>query len=86
MHTTRSNTDHGKCVTAICDALESLQDAILAEKDCRASIQADDSEAAAKIPGLKFPILLSTSKQKPFAMITDWRRWAASAGWKVRGA
>ena len=86
MLTTRSNTDHGKCVTAICDALEQLQDAILSEEDCRARIQADDPEAAAKIPSLKFPIQLSSNAAKPFAKISDWRRWSASCGWKVRGA
>ena len=79
MHTTRSNTDHGKCVTAICDALEQLQDAILAEKSARANSPDD-------LPKLKFPIQLSTNKHKPFELIDAWRRWAASAGWKVRGA
>ena len=80
MHTTtQATTDHGQAVTAIDDALESLQDAILAEKAARANSPDD-------LPKLKFPIQLSSNKHKPFQFVTDWRRWAAVAGWKVRGA
>ena len=73
--TTDLQAEHCDCITAIDAALSQLEKALTGEKEFRRRCQCDHPEFHTNMPGLKFPIVLSTNKAKPFQFITEWRIW-----------
>ena len=74
-------TEHRDCITAIDVALSALQDALDSEKSFRKKVRGDHPEFYATLPGLKFPIVLSTNPvNKPYQMADDWRQWVRKCG------
>ncbi len=79
--TTDLKDEHRTLIESIDAALDQLQGAITGEREFRSRVQSAAPEFWETLPKLKFPIVLTSSKAKPFDLITSWRRWARGSGW-----